>query len=218
MIIPISIPSILLLLNVILNLIYKGKNIFFSYFSFLMFSILLIAEAIKCYQCSTEKDGKNSDSCGAYKAFNHSEHIAIDCMGEESMTPGNCFCWPTGVHSDLTLKFFSFHFKILRYFLFQINTTRTTRIYLGWPMAKCNSTMCTSEQTGYVYSNVLKNIISSLLTGVSWSCDWGYNENGVYFEECYCAEDNCNGATVTYSPLKQYALMSTLFILFCIFI
>lgn len=30
--------------------------------------------------------------------------------------------------------------------------------------------------------------------GVNWGCDWGYHENGVYWEECYCAEDGCNGA------------------------
>lgn len=30
--------------------------------------------------------------------------------------------------------------------------------------------------------------------GISWGCDWGFRENGVYWEECYCAEDGCNGA------------------------
>ena len=28
--------------------------------------------------------------------------------------------------------------------------------------------------------------------GISWGCDWGYDENGVYWEKCYCAEDGCN--------------------------
>lgn len=31
--------------------------------------------------------------------------------------------------------------------------------------------------------------------GTSWGCDWGFHENGVYWEECYCAEDGCNGST-----------------------
>lgn len=31
--------------------------------------------------------------------------------------------------------------------------------------------------------------------GISWGCDWGFHENGVYWEECYCAEDGCNGST-----------------------
>lgn len=30
--------------------------------------------------------------------------------------------------------------------------------------------------------------------GTSWGCDWGFHENGVYWEECYCAEDGCNGS------------------------
>lgn len=30
--------------------------------------------------------------------------------------------------------------------------------------------------------------------GISWGCDWGFHENGVYWEECYCAEDGCNAA------------------------
>lgn len=30
--------------------------------------------------------------------------------------------------------------------------------------------------------------------GISWGCDWGFDENGVYWEECYCAEDGCNGS------------------------
>jgi len=31
--------------------------------------------------------------------------------------------------------------------------------------------------------------------GISWGCDWGFHENGVYWEECYCAEDGCNGSS-----------------------
>lgn len=32
--------------------------------------------------------------------------------------------------------------------------------------------------------------------GINWGCDWGYKENGVYWEECYCAEDGCNRSSV----------------------
>ena len=32
------------------------------------------------------------------------------------------------------------------------------------------------------------------MPGISWGCDWGYDENGVYWEKCYCAEDGCNAA------------------------
>lgn len=42
--------------------------------------------------------------------------------------------------------------------------------------------------------------------GVNWGCDWGYHENGVYWEECYCAEDNCNGAYSVKTGISQVAL------------
>ncbi|GFQ86175.1 uncharacterized protein TNCT_177951 [Trichonephila clavata] len=32
--------------------------------------------------------------------------------------------------------------------------------------------------------------------GINWGCDWGYKENGVYWEECYCAEDGCNDGQI----------------------
>ena len=31
-------------------------------------------------------------------------------------------------------------------------------------------------------------------TGVTGVCNWGVLENGVYWEECYCSSDGCNGA------------------------
>ncbi|KAI1285750.1 hypothetical protein HDE_11543 [Halotydeus destructor] len=31
--------------------------------------------------------------------------------------------------------------------------------------------------------------------GISWGCDFGYHENGVYWEHCYCAQDACNLST-----------------------
>lgn len=47
--------------------------------------------AVRCYQCSTQTDVKGVDSCGAYKRFNASEHIAIECNSDESHMPGS-FC------------------------------------------------------------------------------------------------------------------------------
>lgn len=48
-------------------------------------------EAIQCYQCSSGQDHKGEDSCGAYKKFDKSRHIAIECNSDESYTPGS-FC------------------------------------------------------------------------------------------------------------------------------
>lgn len=56
-------------------------------FYFRILSVL----SIRCYQCSTQTDQKGVDSCGAYKRFNSSEHIAIECNSDESHMPGS-FC------------------------------------------------------------------------------------------------------------------------------
>ena len=44
--------------------------------------------SIKCYQCSSDEDGKGVDNCGAYQYFDTNKNIAVDCMGEEAVTPG----------------------------------------------------------------------------------------------------------------------------------
>lgn len=35
--------------------------------------------------------------------------------------------------------------------------------------------------------------------GINWGCDWGYDLQGVYWEECYCAEDGCNAGGRPYA-------------------
>ncbi|XP_023226643.1 uncharacterized protein LOC111627324 isoform X2 [Centruroides sculpturatus] len=44
------------------------------------------------------------------------------------------------------------------------------------------------------WRTVVRRCASSSPRGVNWGCDWGYKENGVYWEECYCTKDGCNGA------------------------
>ncbi|XP_015604144.1 uncharacterized protein LOC107271991 [Cephus cinctus] len=41
-------------------------------------------------------------------------------------------------------------------------------------------------------------------TGVTGVCNWGVHPNGVYWEECYCSEDSCNGATGLKSTTAMY--------------
>lgn len=65
------------------------KSDLFPINSFFFFLISVLS--IRCYQCSTQTDVKGSDSCGAYKKFNSSEHIAIECNSDESHMPGS-FC------------------------------------------------------------------------------------------------------------------------------
>nr|XP_027205253.1 uncharacterized protein LOC113798858 [Dermatophagoides pteronyssinus] len=137
-------------------------------------SILLLSnlgvDAIKCYQCSTEKDGKDADNCGAYRSFNHSEHIAVDCMGEEANTPGT-FC-----------------FKSIQ-----------------------------QGPRGFIWDGRWRSVIRRCAQvserGISWSCDWGYYENGVYWEECYCAEDQCNHAIKLTTKYHHIAFIVNIIIL-----
>lgn len=52
---------------------------------------LVLALAIRCYQCSSQTDPKGVDNCGAYKWFNITQNIAIECNSDESHMPGS-FC------------------------------------------------------------------------------------------------------------------------------
>uniref|UniRef100_A0A1A9WZL2 Protein quiver n=1 Tax=Glossina brevipalpis TaxID=37001 RepID=A0A1A9WZL2_9MUSC len=109
------------------------------------------AFAIRCYQCSSDQDPKGVDSCGAYKPFNRTEHIAIECNSDESHMPG------------------SFCMKVVQ-----------------------------QGPKGFIWDGrwrqVIRRCASVADTGVTGVCNWGVYENGVYWEECYCAGDSCNSA------------------------
>jgi len=45
------------------------------------------------------------------------------------------------------------------------------------------------------WRNVIRRCGSVSDTGVTGVCNWGVEWNGVYWEECYCSEDNCNSST-----------------------
>jgi hypothetical protein len=45
------------------------------------------------------------------------------------------------------------------------------------------------------WRQVIRRCASVADTGVTGVCNWGVYENGVYWEECYCSEDGCNGST-----------------------
>ncbi|KAG4080735.1 hypothetical protein HA402_013265 [Bradysia odoriphaga] len=44
------------------------------------------------------------------------------------------------------------------------------------------------------WRQVIRRCASVAETGVTGVCNWGVYENGVYWEECYCAHDACNGS------------------------
>lgn len=50
-----------------------------------------IGNSIRCYQCASSQDEKGHDTCGAYKKFDKTQHIAVECNSEESHMPGS-FC------------------------------------------------------------------------------------------------------------------------------
>lgn len=45
------------------------------------------------------------------------------------------------------------------------------------------------------WRQVIRRCASVAETGVTGVCNWGVYENGVYWEECYCSQDSCNGAS-----------------------
>ncbi|XP_063972478.1 uncharacterized protein LOC135160165 [Diachasmimorpha longicaudata] len=47
--------------------------------------------AVRCYQCSSDTDKKGEDLCGAYRPFDKTKNIAVECNSEDSHMPGT-FC------------------------------------------------------------------------------------------------------------------------------
>ncbi|XP_072388703.1 UPAR/Ly6 domain-containing protein crok [Diabrotica undecimpunctata] len=128
----------------------------YVYFSFLIVILVLVnkSEAVRCYQCGSDEDGKYEDNCGAYKKFDKLNHIAIECNSEESHMPG------------------SFCMKV---------TQQSPRGFI-WDGR---------------WRQVIRRCASVADTGVTGVCNWGVYENGIYWEECYCSEDECNSAHIT---------------------
>ncbi|XP_012278834.1 uncharacterized protein LOC105698825 [Orussus abietinus] len=51
------------------------------------------------------------------------------------------------------------------------------------------------------WRQVIRRCASVASTGVTNVCNWGVYENGVYWEECYCSEDSCNGVSQLQSSM-----------------
>lgn len=47
------------------------------------------------------------------------------------------------------------------------------------------------------WRQVIRRCASVAETGVTGVCNWGVYENGIYWEECYCSEDECNNANIS---------------------
>jgi len=57
------------------------------------------------------------------------------------------------------------------------------------------------------WRQVIRRCASVSDTGVTGVCNWGVQENGVFWEECYCSHDSCNTATSLHiGPLQALGL------------
>ncbi|XP_059488223.1 uncharacterized protein LOC132204024 [Neocloeon triangulifer] len=131
---------------------------------------IAFANAIRCYQCSSAQDPKGEDNCGAYENFDPENHIAVDCISDESHTPGT-FC---------------------------MKITQQGPIGFIWDGR---------------WRQVIRRCASVSDTGVTGVCNWGVYENGVYWEECYCSGDGCNGS-VHVKPQLAVIILSAVFAAF----
>ncbi|KAI4456131.1 atilla isoform b-related-related [Holotrichia oblita] len=128
--------------------------------------------AVRCYQCGSDHDKKGEDNCGAYKTFDKSRHIAVECNSDESHMPG------------------SFCVKIVQ-----------------------------QGPKGFIWDGrwrqVIRRCASVANTGVTGVCNWGVFENGVFWQECYCSEDECNSSNV--QTISITLLLSAIFLTFKLF-
>ena len=54
------------------------------------------------------------------------------------------------------------------------------------------------------WRTVIRRCASVSETGATNVCNWGVDENNVFWEQCYCTSDNCNGA----SSLISFGILS----------
>ncbi|XP_076064322.1 UPAR/Ly6 domain-containing protein crok [Oratosquilla oratoria] len=118
----------------------------------LLSTFIYTGQAVKCYQCSSDENPKGKDLCGAYGAFDETLHTPVNCMDDESFTPGT-FC---------------------------VKRTRQSPRFFIWDGR---------------WRTVIRRCTAVSENGVTNACNWGVDENGVYWEDCYCTSNGCNGAT-----------------------
>lgn len=73
---------------------------------------------------------------------------------------------------------------------------RSSRIYLYVELSSDMNYQYNVFLTGDGrWRQVIRRCASVSETGVTGVCNWGVYDNGIYWEECYCSNDSCNGAT-----------------------
>ena len=141
------------------------------------------AEAIRCYQCASTEDQQKptgiwskdrfsqdrfEDRCGVYWPFQEERNTAVECNSDESHTPGMLTNNKGVCHEPCS-----------------VSGTFCVKIVKQGPR-------------GFIWDGrwrqVFRRCASVSDTGVTGVCNWGVLENGVYWEECYCSQDECNAA------------------------
>merc|ERR1711935_546237 len=144
-----------------------------STFTLIIVIILPIGECIKCFQCSSTEDQRKPT--GVWSEDHYTQNRYEDNCGVywpfEKHRQGNV---PIECNSDESHTPGTFCVKITR-----------------------------QGPRGFIWDGrwrqVIRRCASVSDTGVTGVCNWGVLENGVYWEECYCSHDGCNGSnTIKY--------------------
>jgi len=140
------------------------KYIFSSFIS--LYIVTKSAEAIRCYQCASTEDQQK----------------------------------PTGIWSKDRFSQDRFEDRCGVYWPFQ--EERNTAVECNSDESHTPGTFCVKivkqGPRGFIWDGrwrqVFRRCASVSDTGVTGVCNWGVLENGVYWEECYCSQDECNAA------------------------
>ncbi|XP_038222579.1 uncharacterized protein LOC119840139 [Zerene cesonia] len=64
------------------------------------------------------------------------------------------------------------------------------------------------------WRQVIRRCASVAETGVTGVCNWGVYDNGVYWEECYCSADECNGSVTIQTNMAMIfgMILTTLYV------
>merc|ERR1711981_1251968 len=134
--------------------------------TFFIISMIRYGECIKCFQCSSTEDQRKPT--GVWSLDQYTQNRYEDNCG---------VYWP-------------------------FEEERNTPVECNSDESHTPGTFCVKivkqGPRGFIWDGrwrqVIRRCASVSDTGVTGVCNWGVYENGVYWQECYCASDGCNSA------------------------